>query len=90
MEGVADEHRCPWREEAEALRPRVAELEVKLATVLVAMEALERRMLGPKSEKIPPPENKSGARVMKRTSRSGGWAALRRRERGQLRDQLRR
>ncbi len=32
---------------------QVAELEGKLAAVMAAMEALERRVLGPKSEKMP-------------------------------------
>jgi transposase len=73
-----DDHRCPWREEAEALRhvvaeqqqalteqqqtlteqqQTVAELTAKLDAVMAAMEALERRVLGPKSEKLPPPES---------------------------------
>jgi transposase len=91
MEGVADDHRCPWREEAEALRFRVAELEAKLATVLVAMEALERRVLGPKSEKMPPPESELRREDDEEDAEERRLAALRRRrERGELRDQLRR
>ena len=65
-ESSSEEHRCIWRTEAEGLRTRVGDLEVKatqvdelegkLAALTAAMEALTRRVLGPKSEKMPPPE----------------------------------
>ncbi|NOJ99078.1 transposase, partial [Corallococcus coralloides] len=41
------DHFCPWREEAEELRERMTSLESKMA-------ALERRVFGKKTEKIPP------------------------------------
>ncbi len=41
-----DDHRCAWRDEAEQLRSEVEELKQKFAS-------LERRLLGPKSEKMP-------------------------------------
>ncbi|RYZ32974.1 MAG: IS66 family transposase, partial [Myxococcaceae bacterium] len=40
-------HFCPWREEAEELRERMTSLESKMA-------ALERRVFGKKTEKLPP------------------------------------
>jgi transposase len=40
------DHRCAWRDEAERLAAQVAELQQKFAS-------LERRLLGPKSEKMP-------------------------------------
>ena len=42
-----DDHRCRWRDEAEALRAEIEELRQKFAS-------LERRLLGPKTEKMPP------------------------------------
>src|SRR5262245_31664390 len=47
MGQLPDDHDCPWR-------ARVDELEAKLAALTAAMEALERRVLGPKAEKMPP------------------------------------
>ena len=49
MEAPSDAHRCAWRDEAEELRG-------KLAAALLAIESLERRVFGPKSEKMPSPE----------------------------------
>jgi len=106
MGAPPDTHDCAWRTEAEALRrenaelrrenaalrTRVVELEAKLASVLVAMEALERRILGPKSEKMPPPESEIRRQDDgDEDAEARRLAALRRRrERGALRDQLRR
>ena len=42
-----DDHRCRWRDEAEKLRGDIEELRQKFAS-------LERRVLGPKTEKMPP------------------------------------
>lgn len=64
---MGDEHRCEWREKYEELaaktsaglakeRAERAELSAKLDVVMAAMQALERRVLGPKSEKMPPVE----------------------------------
>ena len=60
------DHQCPWRDEVFALRQLVEELtrqhrrEIdeltgKLVGAMTALESLERRVLGPKSEKMPPP-----------------------------------
>nr|WP_253895221.1 hypothetical protein [Corallococcus exercitus] len=43
---LPQDHFCPWREEAEELRDRMTSLESKMA-------ALERRVFGRKTEKIP-------------------------------------
>jgi transposase len=42
-----DHHRCKWRDEAEQLRAEMEDLRQKFAS-------LERRLLGPKTEKMPP------------------------------------
>lgn len=42
-----DDHQCRWRDESEKLRAEMEELRQKFAS-------LERRVLGPKSEKMPP------------------------------------
>ena len=99
MGAPPDDHHCEWREEAIALRVTVGELrtqvavlEGKLSAVLVAMEALERRVLGPKSEKMPPAESEIRRQDDdEEDAEARRLAALRRRrERGALRDQLRR
>src|SRR3954463_13872720 len=43
----ADDHDCGWK-------TRAADLEAKLEEVAAKMAAMERRILGPKSEKLPP------------------------------------
>jgi len=43
-------------DKAEGLRAELDDVRGKLAAVTAAMEALTRRVLGPKSEKVPPPE----------------------------------
>lgn len=43
----ADDHDCGWK-------VRAADLEAKLDEVVAKMAAMERRLLGPKSEKLPP------------------------------------
>ena len=101
---VSDDHRCAWRDEAERLQVRVTDLEGKLAAkssevddlagkltaIATAMEALERRVLGPKSEKMPPPEKelrKEESAEEKEARRQG--ALERRRERAAMREKLR-
>ena len=42
-----DDHRCEWRDEAEALRAEVAELRAQFAK-------LQRHVFGKRSEKMPP------------------------------------
>jgi transposase len=87
---LPDDHHCPWREEALALRQQVAEMDAKLAAVVAAMQALERRVLGPKSEKMPPPENELRRKERPEDAEARRLAALeRRRERAALREKLR-
>lgn len=47
MARLDDDHQCPWRDEAKRLAAEVEELKQRFA-------ALERRLLGPKTEKMPP------------------------------------
>lgn len=87
---LPDDHHCPWREEALALREQVPELQAKLAVVMAAMEALERRVLGPKSEKMPRPEDELRRKERPEDAEARRLAALqRRRERAALREKLR-
>jgi transposase len=87
---LPDDHHCPWREEALALRERVPELEGQMAALKAAMEALERRVLGPKSEKMPPPESELRRKEPKADAEQRRLAALeRRRQRAALREKLR-
>jgi transposase len=51
-----EDHACTWRDYALELEAKHAVLEAKLAAVLDAQKSLERRFLGPKSEKMPPME----------------------------------
>jgi hypothetical protein len=46
MAPLPDDHECGWKGRANELEQRLAETEAKLA-------AIERRLLGPKSEKLP-------------------------------------
>lgn len=67
-----------------------AGLEGKLAAVMAAMEALERRVLGPKSEKMPPPESELVKAETDDDAEERRLAALRRRrERAALKEKLR-
>ena len=68
----------------------VDELSGKLTALATAMEALERRVLGPKSEKMPPPEKELRKSDSPEDAEARRLAALeRRRERAALRLQLR-
>lgn len=98
-ESSSDDHRCIWRTEAEGLRTRVGELEVKvtqvdelegkLAALTAAMEALTRRVLGPKSEKMPPPEQELRKDEPDEDAEARRLAGLaRRRDRAALRAKL--
>lgn len=97
MEGPPDDHECGWREEALVLRGTVVELrrtvedqQQKLAAVLSKMEQLERRVLGPKSEKMPPPAAELAKHQTKEDAEERRLAALRlRRERAALKESLR-
>ena len=89
MAELPDDHHCPWREEAEALRAKVAELEAKLEAVTTAIEALTRRVVGPKSEKVPPPEKELSKGESGEDAEARRLAALaRRRERAALKEKL--
>jgi transposase len=86
----SDDHQCAWRDEALALRTEVAELKQQLAAVVGQMQALERRVLGPKSEKMPPPVEELRRQDSVEDAETRRLAALeRRRERAALRDNLR-
>jgi transposase len=85
-----DDHDCPWKAEALVLRGRVAELEAKLVAVLSTVEALERRVFGPKSEKMPPPESELRRNERPEDAEERRLAALqRRREHAALKEKLR-
>jgi transposase len=49
-------HQCEWRDKAESLEGEVSGLKDSLAQVQQQLAALTRRVLGPKSEKMPPIE----------------------------------
>ena len=58
---LPQDHFCPWREEAEELRDKLADVERKLADndgelekMRVQLDALTRAVFGKKSEKMPP------------------------------------
>jgi transposase len=92
-----NDHECAWREEALALRKIVAEQAQvivehgqKVEAVLAQMQALERRMLGPKSEKMPPPIDELRRQESDEDAEARQLAGLeRRRERAALREKLR-
>ena len=48
------DHACEWRDRAESLEGEVASLHDTLAKVQQELASLTRRVLGPKSEKMPP------------------------------------
>lgn len=90
MEAPPADHDCAWHDEALALRGTVVDLENKLAAVMAAMELLERRVLGPKSEKMPPPASELRSQETDEDAEARRLAALaRRRERAALKDKLR-
>ena len=83
------DHDCPWREEALALRKLVADQAEKLEAVLGQMQALERRVLGPKSEKMPPPGTELRRTESKEDAEARRLAGLeRRRQRAALKQKL--
>lgn len=104
MAVLPDDHRCAWRDEAERLQARVTDLETKLAAksaevdelagklsaIATAMEALERRILGRKSEKMPPPDKELRKDESPEDAEARRLAALqRRRERAAWRAKVR-
>ncbi len=82
--GPKETHLCEWRDKAEALEGEVSGLKDSLARMQHELAALTRRVLGPKSEKMPPIEKElaGGAKVdpaatkKKREERRAARAAL--------------
>lgn len=75
--------------ELEVKAIEVGELEAKLAALTAAMEALTRRVLGPKSEKMPPPEQELRKDEPDEDAEARRLAGLaRRRDRAALRAKL--
>lgn len=71
----ADDHDCGWKVRATDLEAKLEETSAKLEEVAAKMAAMERRLLGPKSEKLPPidrevrkqrPADPAAARVTRR------------------------
>jgi transposase len=96
------DHQCVWRDEARTLRQLVDELTQqhrreldelagKLTAATRALEVLERRVLGPKSEKMPPPARELRRTENKQDAEARRLAGLeRRRQRAALKETLRR
>jgi transposase len=83
------DHQCQWRNEALELRTIVADLTEKLEAVLGQMQALERRVLGPKSEKMPPPSSELRRTESAQDAEARRLAGLeRRRQRAALKQKL--
>jgi transposase len=78
------------RGELAAARSELDAVRGQLAAVMSAMEALERRVLGPKSEKMPPPEKELRKQESAADAEARRLAALeRRREHAALKEKLR-
>jgi transposase len=96
------DHQCLWRDEANELRRVIAELTLrhqrelddlsaKLSAATTALESLERRLLGPKSEKMPPPASELRRTESKEDAEARRLAGLeRRRQRAALKQKLER
>ncbi len=82
---------CSWRKEARALQTQVGELESKLTALQTTVEGLQRRLFGPKTEKMPSPATELRSRKPpKEDAEQRRLAALaRRRERAALKEKLR-
>ena len=90
MEASPPDHECPWREEALALRTLVSEQQQQLAQLTLAVQSLERRFFGPKSEKMPPVTSELLRERTKADAEAARLAALeRRRQRAATRAKLR-
>lgn len=81
---------CAWRKEARALRGQVGDLEAKLTALQTTVEGLQRRLFGPKTEKMPSPAKELRSRKPpKEDAEARRLAALaRRRERAALKEKL--
>jgi transposase len=96
------DHHCAWRDEAAELKRVIAdltlrhqrdldELAAKLSAATTALEALERRVLGPKSEKMPPPASELRRTESPEDAEQRRLAGLeRRRQRAALKQKLER
>ena len=92
-----DDHDCYWRHRCEALERRCAELEAqgadleaKLASVMAMVDQLQRRVFGPKSEKMPPAASELRRKESPEDAEARRLRALeRRRERLAQREKLR-
>jgi transposase len=96
------DHQCPFRDEANELRRAIVELtrrhqrelddlSAKLLAATTALQALERRVLGPKSEKMPPPANELRRTESDEDAEARRLAGLeRRRQRAALKQKLER
>ena len=84
------DHDCPLRLVVAEQAEELAALKQQLAAVLAQMQAFERRVLGPKSEKMPPPVAELRRQESDEDAEARRLMALeRRRERAALREQLR-
>lgn len=92
-DGLDPTHECEWKQEALRLRAELAEmhdLRAQFDALKAAMEAIERRTFGTKSEKMPPP-----GKVLRKEESAADAAARqlaalqKRRERAALRQNLR-
>lgn len=88
--GDAPDHDCPLRQVVADQQRLITELSDKLAAVTQQLQSLERRVLGPKSEKMPPPADELRRSESPEDAEERRLAALeRRRERAALREKLR-
>ena len=95
------DHQCPWRDEVTKLRQalddvtqqhrrELDDLAGKLIAATTALESLERRVLGPKSEKMPPPASELRRTESKEDAEARRLTGLeRRRQRAALKQKLR-
>ncbi len=84
------DHDCPLRQVVAEQAQEIGELKQQIAAVLAQMQSLERRVLGPKSEKMPPPAQELRRNESDEDAEDRRLAALeRRRERAALREKLR-
>ena len=83
-EYLPEDHHCPWREEAEALREDLDGVSVKVEKLEVELASLRRHVFGKKSEKLP------SVREQLRVGdgRNSPAATARRRERAEVKAQL--
>src|SRR5205809_7505994 len=88
--GEPPDHDCPLRQVVADQQRVIVELTEKLAAVTQQLQTLERRVLGPKSEKMPPPVEELRRTESPEDAEARRLGALeRRRERAALREKLR-